>query len=67
MKPGLEANQMDQPRPGGDRDFTGVRAPEKSGVPGKITGRLSAWGAGLMPRNLILRLAAGTVKKLNQK
>jgi len=34
--------------------------------PGKMIGRLSTWGARLMPRNLILRLAAGTVKKLNQ-
>jgi hypothetical protein len=35
--------------------------------PGKLLVRLSTWGARLMPRDMVLRIAAGTVKKLNQK
>jgi hypothetical protein len=35
--------------------------------PGKLVTRLSTWDARVMPRNMILRVAAGTVNKLNQK
>jgi short-subunit dehydrogenase len=67
MNPKLEAGQMDQP----DTVVTDtLRAFEKGkrvGYPGKLLTRLSTWGARLMPRNLILRVAAGTVRSLNQK
>jgi hypothetical protein len=36
-------------------------------IPGKLLVRLGTLGARLLPRNVILRLAAGTVQQLNQK
>lgn len=35
--------------------------------PGKVLVRLRTWGARLMPRNMILRVAARTVRDLNRK
>lgn len=67
MKPSLEAKQMDQPRPVVTEILRAFENGKRVVYPGKITVRLSTWGARLMPRNLILRLAAGTVKRLNQK
>jgi uncharacterized protein len=66
MKPSLEAKQMDQPGPVVTQVLRAFEHRKRVVYPGKITGQLSTWGARLMPRNLILRLAAGTVKKLNQ-
>lgn len=66
MKPSLEAKQMDQPRPVVIEILRAFEHQKRVVYPSKITGRLSTWGARLMPRNLILRLARGTVKKLNQ-
>jgi short-subunit dehydrogenase len=66
MKPSLEAKQMDQPRPVVAEVLRAFEHRKRVVYPGKMIGRLSTWGARLMPRNLILRLAAGTVKKLNQ-
>jgi short-subunit dehydrogenase len=67
MKPSMEANQMDQPGPVVSEILRAFEHRKRIVYPGKITGRLSAWGTRLVPRNLLLRLAAGTVKKLNQK
>jgi len=67
MKPSMEANQMDQPGPVVSEILRAFEHRKRMVYPGKITGRLSAWGTRLVPRNLLLRLAAGTVKKLNQK
>jgi len=67
MKPSLEAKQMDQARPVVTQVLRAFEHRKRVVYPGKITVRLSTWGARLMPRNVILRLAAGTVKKLNQK
>jgi uncharacterized protein len=66
MKPSLEARQMDQPRPVVNEILRAFENRKTVVYPGKITGRLSTWGARLMPRNLILRVAAKTIKKLNQ-
>lgn len=67
MKPRLGANEMDQPRPIVTEIFRAFERRKRVVYPGKVTGRLSTWGARLMPRNLIVRLAAGTARKLNQK
>lgn len=67
MKPSLEAKRMDQPRPVVAEILRAFENGKRLVYPGKITVRLSPWGARIMPRNLILRIAAGTVKKLNQK
>jgi hypothetical protein len=67
MKPSLEAKQMDQPRPVVAEILRAFEHRKRVVYPGKVTGWLSTWGARLMPRSLILRLAAGTVKKLNQE
>jgi short-subunit dehydrogenase len=64
MKPSLEAKQMDQPRPVVTDILRAFEHRKRVVYPGKITVRLSTWVGRLMPRNLILRLAAGTVKKL---
>jgi uncharacterized protein len=66
MKPRMEANQMDQPGPVVSEILQAFEHRKRIVYPGKITRRLSAWGTRLMPRNLLPRLAAGTVKKLNQ-
>jgi hypothetical protein len=66
MKPSLEAKRMDQPRPVVAEILRAFGRRKRVVYPGKITVRLSTWGARLMPRNLILRLAARTIKKLNQ-
>ena len=58
---------MDQPRPVVTQGLRAFEHGKRVVYPGKITVRLSTWGARLMSRNLILRLAAGTVKKLNQE
>jgi hypothetical protein len=66
MMPSLEARQMDQPGPVVTEVLRAFEHRKRVAYPGKIAGRLSTWGGRLMPRNLILRLAAETVKKLNQ-
>lgn len=67
MNPKLQARQMDQPATV-VRDTLRAFAKGKRVVyPGKLLVRLSTWGARLMPRDMILRVAAGTVKDLNQK
>ena len=66
MKPSLEAKQMDQPCPVVTQVLRAFERRKRVVYPGKPTVWLSTWGARLMPRNLILRLAAETVKKLNQ-
>jgi hypothetical protein len=67
MKPGLRADQMDQPRPVVTEILRAFENGTRVVYPGKITGRLSTWGARLMSRNLIVRLAAKTVKRLNRR
>jgi hypothetical protein len=57
---------MDQPGPVVTEVLRAFEHRKRVAYPGKIAGRLSTWGGRLMPRNLILRLAAETVKKLNQ-
>jgi short-subunit dehydrogenase len=66
MKPRLEARQMDQPRPVVAEILRAFEHRKRVVYPGKISVRLRTWGARLMPRNLILRLAAGTARRLNQ-
>ncbi len=67
MKPTLQAKQMDQAGPVVSDILRAFERGKRVAYPGKLTGRLSTWGARFMPRNLILRIAANTVKKLNQK
>ena len=67
MNPKLQARQMDQPGPVTAEILRAFERGKRVVYPGKLTVRLSTWGARLMPRNMILRVAAGTVKKLNQK
>jgi short-subunit dehydrogenase len=56
---------MDQPGPVVTEILRAFERRKRVVYPGKMIGRLNTWGARLMPRNLILRFAAGTVKKLN--
>jgi short-subunit dehydrogenase len=66
MKPKLQAKQMDQPGPIVAEILRGFEQGKRVVYPGKLTNRLSTWGARFLPRNLILRLAVATTKKLNQ-
>jgi len=67
MNPLLQPKQMDQP-PAIVREILRAFAMRKTVVtPGKLSVRLGTLGARLLPRNVILRLAAGTVQQLNRK
>jgi short-subunit dehydrogenase len=66
MNPKLEAKQMDQPGPVVVDILRGFELGKRVVYPGKLGNRLSTWGARLLPRSVILRLAVATTKKLNQ-
>ncbi len=67
MNPKLQARQMDQPAAIVNQILRAFAKGKRVVIPGKFTVRLGALGARLMPRNVLLRLAAGTVRQLNQK
>jgi short-subunit dehydrogenase len=67
MNPKLQAKQMDQPTTVVTDTLRAFARGKRVAYPGKTLVRLSTWGARLMPRNMILRVAAGTVENLNQK
>ena len=67
MNPKLQAKQMDQPATVVRDTLRAFVKGKRIAYPGKFLVRLSTWGARLMPRDMILRVAAGTVKNLNQK
>jgi short-subunit dehydrogenase len=67
MNPTLQRSQMDQPN-AVVRDILHAFDQGKRVVyPGKFSNRLSTWGARLLPRNTILRLAVATTSKLNHQ
>src|SRR5450432_1578148 len=66
MNPKLRAKQMDQPGPVVSEILRGFERGKKVVYPGKLANRMSTWGARFLPRNMILRLAAGVTKKFNQ-
>jgi short-subunit dehydrogenase len=67
MNPKLQAKQMDQPGPVVRDILRGFELGKRVVYPGKLANRLGTWGARFLPRNMILRLAVGTTKKLNQR
>ena len=67
MNPKLQARQMDQPVTVVADTLRAFEKGKRVVYPGKLLVRLSTWGARLLPRNLILRMASGTVQDLNQK
>jgi short-subunit dehydrogenase len=67
MNPRLQAGQMDQPGAVVNDILKGLERGKRVVYPGRMTNRLSTLGARFLPRNLILRLAVGVTKKLNQK
>ena len=67
MNPKLQARQMDQPAAIVSQILHAFAKGKRVVIPGKFIVRLGTWGARLMPRNMILRLAAGTVQQLNRK
>jgi uncharacterized protein len=67
MNPKMKANQMDQPTTIVREILRAFDKGKKVVVPGKLLVRLGTVGARLLPRNTILRLAAGTVQQLNRK
>jgi short-subunit dehydrogenase len=66
MRPQLQAKQMDQPGPVVSEILRGFERGKRVVYPGKLANRLGTWGARLMPRDVILRLAVGTTEKLNR-
>jgi short-subunit dehydrogenase len=67
MNPKLQASQMDQPETIVCDTLRGFELGKRVVYPGKLANRLSTWGARLLPRNLILRVAVRTTNKLNQR
>ena len=67
MNPKLQAKQMSQSGPVVSDILRGFEQGKKVVYPGKLANRLSTLGARFLPRNMILRLAVGVTKKLNQK
>ena len=67
MNPTMQAKQMDQPAPIVREILRAFDKGKRVVVPGKLLVRLGTLGARLLPRNTILRLAAGTVQQLNRK
>lgn len=67
MNPRMQAKQMDQPSAIVREILHAFAKGKRVVVPGKLVVRLGTLGARLMPRNMILRLAASTVQQLNQK
>ena len=67
MNPKMEAKQMDQPARIVREILRAFDKGKKVVVPGKLRVSLGTLGARLLPRNTILRLAAGTVEQLNRK
>ncbi len=67
MNPRLQPKQMDQPAAIVRQILHAFSKGRRVVIPGKFIVRLGTWGARLMPRNMILRLAAGTVQQLNRK
>jgi short-subunit dehydrogenase len=67
MNPKLQPKEMDQPAPIVIEILRAFDKGKRVVIPGKLLVRLGTLGARLLPRNVILRLAAGTVQQLNQK
>jgi uncharacterized protein len=67
MDPKLQPKEMDQPAPIVNEILRAFDKGKRIVIPGKLLVRLGTLGARLLPRNVILRLAAGTVRQLNQK
>jgi short-subunit dehydrogenase len=67
MNPALEAKQMDQPTPVVRDILRGFEQGKRVVYPGRLANRLGTWGARFLPRNMILRLALKTTRKLNQR
>jgi short-subunit dehydrogenase len=67
MNPKLKTKQMDQPAAIVREILTAFEKKKRVVVPGKLKVWLGTFGARLLPRNILLRLAAGTVKDLNQR
>lgn len=67
MNPKQQASQMDQPGVIVRQILRAFSKRKRVVVPGKLSVRLGTLGARLLPRNMILRLAAGTVQQLNRK
>ena len=66
MRPTLEAREMDQPAPVVRDILRGFEQGRRVVYPGKLANRLGTWGARFLSRNMILRLAVKTTRKLNQ-
>lgn len=67
MNPKMQAKQMDQPETVVRDILHGFERGKRVVYPGRLANRLSTWGARLLPRNLILRLAVRTTNSLNQR
>jgi len=67
MNPKLQAREMDQPAPIVSEILHAFDKGKRVVIPGRLLVRLGTLGARLLPRNVILRLAASSVRQLNQK
>jgi short-subunit dehydrogenase len=67
MNPKLQPKQMDQPGRVVNDILPRFERGERVVYPCKLTVRLSTLGARFLPRNMILRLAVGVTKRLNER
>jgi len=65
--PELKEARMDQPGPVVAEILRGFERGKRVVYPGKVSNWMSTWGARLLPRTVMLRMAARTMKRLNQK
>jgi short-subunit dehydrogenase len=66
MNSSMTKDQMDRPAAVVQDILNAFERGARVVYPGRFAVRASTWGARFMPRNLILRVASQTVKKLNQ-
>lgn len=67
MNPSVSPDQMDQPGPVVRAILDGFRRKKRVVYPGRFSIRATTWWARVMPRDLIVRMAAKTVSKLNRR
>jgi len=66
MNPTLSADQMDKPATVVREILTAFEKKQRIVVPGKLKNRLGTLGARFLPRNTMLRLAAGIMQQLDR-
>jgi short-subunit dehydrogenase len=65
--PELKEERMDQPGPVVAEILRGFERGKRVVYPGKVSNWMSTWGARVLPRSVMVRMAARTMKRLNRR